>query len=107
MSRLKQSASFMEYLIATHPQITDLRRLECFNCLGGCYNCDRNTQIPTSSSSQQRDYADPSTSFVISVQDGKIVVEYMKPGSGEVVNYYYYYSSKSARQLYQQIGLAE
>ncbi|MEI2580707.1 thymidylate synthase [Scytonema sp. PRP1] len=50
---------------------------------------------------QQRDYADPTGSFVITVQDGKILVEQMTPGSGEVVNCY---SAKSAKQLYQQIA---
>lgn len=50
---------------------------------------------------QQRDYADPTGSFVIGVQDGKIVVEQMTPGSGEVVNGY---RGKSAKQLYQQIA---
>ncbi|QDL11447.1 thymidylate synthase [Brasilonema octagenarum UFV-E1] len=50
---------------------------------------------------QQRDYADPAGSFVISVQDGKILVEQMTPGSGEVVNCFL---GKSAKQLYQQIA---
>lgn len=50
---------------------------------------------------QQRDYADPSGSFVISVQDGKVVVEHMTPGSGEVVNCY---SGRSASQIYRQIA---
>ncbi|BAY43459.1 hypothetical protein SAMD00079811_10390 [Scytonema sp. HK-05] len=50
---------------------------------------------------QQRDYADPTGSFVIAVQEGKILVEQMTPGSGEVVNCY---SGKSAKQLYQQIA---
>jgi thymidylate synthase len=50
---------------------------------------------------QQRDYADPTGSFVITVQDGKIFVEHMTPGSGEVVNCY---SGKSAKPLYQQIA---
>ncbi len=48
-----------------------------------------------------RDYADPAGSFVITVQDGNIIVEHMTPGSGEVVNCY---SSKSATQLYRQIA---
>lgn len=50
---------------------------------------------------QQRDYADPAGSFVINVQDGKIIVEHMTPGSGEVVNCY---SGKVASQLYRQIA---
>ncbi|MGH7998377.1 MAG: thymidylate synthase [Brasilonema sp.] len=49
----------------------------------------------------QRDYNDPTGSFVITVQDGKILVEYMTPNSGEVVNCYL---GKSAKQLYQQIA---
>lgn len=50
---------------------------------------------------QQRDYTDPSGSFLIRLDDGKIVVEHLTPGSGEVVNCY---SAKSARKLYQQIA---
>lgn len=50
---------------------------------------------------QQRDYADPSGSFVISVRDSKILVEHMTPGSGEVINCY---SGKSASQLRRQIA---
>ena len=38
---------------------------------------------------------------MISVQDGKIVVEHTTPGSGEVINCY---SAKSASQLYRQIS---
>ncbi|AFZ22461.1 thymidylate synthase [Cylindrospermum stagnale PCC 7417] len=49
---------------------------------------------------QQRDYADPAGSFVITVQDSSIFVEHMTPGSGEVVNCY---SGKSASQLSRQI----
>lgn len=45
---------------------------------------------------QQRDYSDPSGSFVITVQNDEIIVEHMTPGSGEVVNCY---SGKSAQQL--------
>ncbi len=50
---------------------------------------------------QQRDYADPSGSFVITVRDNKILVEHMTPGSGEAVNCY---SGQSASQLYKQIA---
>jgi thymidylate synthase len=50
---------------------------------------------------QQRDFDDPSGSFVVSVQDCKIIVEHMTPGSGEVINCY---SGKYAKQLYQQIA---
>ncbi|HEY9845166.1 MAG TPA: hypothetical protein V6D03_03125, partial [Candidatus Caenarcaniphilales bacterium] len=51
---------------------------------------------------KQRDYADPSGSFTISVQDNAIVVEHMTPGSGEVVNCY---SGSSANQLIRQIAV--
>jgi thymidylate synthase len=50
---------------------------------------------------KQRNYDDPSGCFVISVQDGKILVEHMTPGSGEVINCY---SGKLASQLYRQIA---
>ncbi|KJH71197.1 thymidylate synthase [Aliterella atlantica] len=50
---------------------------------------------------QERDYADPSGSFVINIQDSEIVVEHMTPGTGEVVNCY---SGKSATQLCRQIA---
>ncbi len=49
----------------------------------------------------QRDYADPSGSFVITVQDDNIIVEHMTPGSGEVINCYW---GKSARQIFRQIA---
>lgn len=49
----------------------------------------------------QRDYADPSGSFVINIQNGEIVVEHMTPGTGEVVNCY---SGKSATGLCRQIA---
>ncbi len=50
---------------------------------------------------QQRDYADPSGNFAISVKEGEIIVEHTTPGSGEVVNCY---SGKSASQLSRQIA---
>ncbi len=50
---------------------------------------------------QRREYADPSGNFVVSVQDGKILVEHMTPGSGEVINCY---SGSSASQLTRQIS---
>ena len=50
---------------------------------------------------QQRDYADPSGSFVISVQDDKIIVEHTTPGSGEVVNCY---AGKTALQIFRQLA---
>ncbi len=50
---------------------------------------------------QQRDYTDPSGSFVITLQEGEILVEHLTPGSGEVVHCY---AGKTAAQLYQQIA---
>ncbi|NES80230.1 MAG: thymidylate synthase [Moorea sp. SIO2B7] len=50
---------------------------------------------------RQRDYNDPSGSFLITVKDYNIVVEHMTPGSGEVVNCYY---GKDARHIYQTIA---
>jgi thymidylate synthase len=64
-------------------------------------NADKLIQSQYAKICQQRDYDDPSGSFVISVQDGKILVEHMTPGSGEVINCY---SGKSASQLYRQIA---
>ncbi|HIK56293.1 MAG TPA: thymidylate synthase [Synechococcales cyanobacterium M55_K2018_004] len=56
---------------------------------------------------QQRDYNDPSGSFVISLQGteqaSEILVEHMTPGSGEVIGCY---SGKTATHLYQQIAAA-
>lgn len=52
---------------------------------------------------QNRNFADPSGSFVVSLLANEIVVEQMTPGSGEVVACY---SGKSAKQLYQQIAQA-
>jgi thymidylate synthase len=63
-------------------------------------NADKLIQSQYAKICQQRNYDDPSGSFVISVQDGKIVVEHMTPGSGEVINCY---SGKLASQLYRQI----
>ena len=64
-------------------------------------NADKLIQSQYAKICQQRDYADPSGSFVISVQNGNIIVEQMTPGSGEVVGCY---SGKTARHLYQQIA---
>lgn len=52
---------------------------------------------------QNRDYSDPSGSFVITLQASEILVEHMTPGSGEVVNCYV---GKTAQKLYQQIAAA-
>jgi thymidylate synthase len=66
-------------------------------------NADNLIQTQYAKICQQRDYDDPSGSFVISVQDSNIVVEHMTPGSGEAINCY---SGKSAKLLYQQIAAA-
>jgi thymidylate synthase len=50
---------------------------------------------------QNREYSDPSGSFVVTLQAGEILVEHMTPGSGEVVNCY---AGKTAQNLYQQIA---
>ena len=50
---------------------------------------------------QQRDYDDPCGSFSIELREGKIVVEHLTPGTGEVVNCY---GGRSAMKLYQQIA---
>jgi len=64
-------------------------------------NADKLIQRQYTKICQQRNYADPSGNFMISVQDSKIVVEHTTPGSGEVINCY---SGKSASQLYRQIA---
>jgi thymidylate synthase len=64
-------------------------------------NADNLIQTHYTKIYQQRDYNDPSGSFVINIQNGKIVVEHMTPGSGEVINNY---SGEFAKQLYQQIA---
>jgi len=64
-------------------------------------NADKLIQSQYAKLCKQRNYDDPSGSFVISVQDGKILVEHMTPGSGEVINCY---SGKLASQLYRQIA---
>ncbi len=52
---------------------------------------------------QQRDYADPSGNFAISVQGDQILVEHLTPGSGEGVNSY---RGKSASHLSRKIVAA-
>jgi thymidylate synthase len=64
-------------------------------------SADKLIQSHYAKTCQQRDYADPSGSFIINVQDDNILVERMTPGSGEVLNCY---SGKSASQLYRQIA---
>jgi len=64
-------------------------------------NADNLIQTQYAKICQQRDFDDPSGSFVITVQDGKIIVEHMTIGSGEVINCY---SGKSAKKLYQQVA---
>jgi len=51
---------------------------------------------------QSRDYSDPAGNFLITVQDGNIIVEHITPGSGEVINCY---AGKSATQLSWKILL--
>ncbi len=50
---------------------------------------------------KEREYADPSGSFAVTIELGTIVVDHLTPGSGEIVHRY---SGKSARKLYQQIA---
>ncbi|ACB49733.1 hypothetical protein cce_0382 [Crocosphaera subtropica ATCC 51142] len=50
---------------------------------------------------QQKNYTDPSGSFLISIKNNQIIVEHITPGSGEVVNCY---SGKTAKQVYQKIA---
>jgi thymidylate synthase len=64
-------------------------------------NADKIIQCQYPKICQQRDFADPAGSFVITIQNGEILVEHMTPGSGEVVDCY---SGKSAKKLYQQIA---
>lgn len=64
-------------------------------------NADKLIQHQYSKIFQQKDYADPSGNFLISIQDGTILVEHTTPGSGEVVNCY---SGKSASLLSRQIA---
>ena len=64
-------------------------------------NADKLIQTQYAKICQQRNFADPSGNFAISVQNGQILVEQMTPGSGEVVNHY---SGRSASQLYRQIA---
>jgi thymidylate synthase len=49
---------------------------------------------------KNQDYSDPVGNFIISNQEGKVVVEHTTPGSGEVVNCY---SNKSAYKVSQEI----
>jgi thymidylate synthase len=48
-----------------------------------------------------QDYADPAGSFVITVNDGMVIVEHITPHDGEVINCF---SGKSIRNLYQTIA---
>ncbi len=50
---------------------------------------------------RQREYGDKSGSFAIYLQEERIMIEHLTPGSGEVINCY---SGKSAQKLYQQIA---
>ncbi|WP_267383616.1 thymidylate synthase [Cyanobacterium sp. uoEpiScrs1] len=51
---------------------------------------------------QEKNFNDPSGSFLISVKDNCIVVEHITPGSGEVIKCY---SGKIARKIYKKIAL--
>lgn len=62
---------------------------------------DRLIEEQYSNICKQRDFNDPTGSFVISLQDSFIIVEHTTPGTGEVVNCY---TGTSARKLYQQIA---
>lgn len=64
-------------------------------------NADKVIQSQYPKICASRNYADPHGSFVITMQDDKIVVEHMTPGSGEVINCYF---GKLAMQLYRQIA---
>lgn len=64
-------------------------------------NADRLIKTQYAKICQQRDYHDPTGNFVITVQSGKIMVEQMTPGSGEVVNRY---EGRSALSLYRKIA---
>jgi thymidylate synthase len=64
-------------------------------------NADRVIRMQYPRITQQRDFADPSGSFTIAVQNNEIFVEHLTPGAGEVVNHF---SGKSAKQLYQRIA---
>lgn len=64
-------------------------------------NADRLIASEYAKICRQRDYTDPSGSFLISLQAQQILVERLTPGSGEVVACY---GGKSAKQLYQAIA---
>lgn len=66
-------------------------------------NADRLIQSQYHRIVQQRDYADPSGNFIISLRDREIVVEQTTPGAGEVVGCYV---GASASQVYRQIAIA-
>lgn len=63
-------------------------------------NADRllQTQYPHC---QPRTYSDPAGSFLISLEEGQILVEHLTPGSGEVVGCF---SGKTAAALYRQLA---
>jgi len=52
---------------------------------------------------RDRQFADPSGSFLVGVAGGQITVEQLTPGSGEVVNCW---QGKTAKRLYQMIASA-
>jgi thymidylate synthase len=93
-------ATCSEYNLNMGPLITISQSAHIYD---DCWeNADNLIQSQYPKICKQRDYADPSGSFVISVQDDKIIVEHMTPGSGETINCY---CGKSAMQLYRQIAV--
>ena len=88
-----------EYDLRRGPLITISQSAHIYD---DCWeNADNLIQTQYAKICQERDFDDPSGSFVITVQDERIIVEHMTPGSGEVINCY---SGKYAKQLYQQIA---
>ncbi len=64
-------------------------------------HADRVIEQEYKKAQDKRDEFDPSGSFLISLQDTKIVVEHLTPGSGEVVDCY---SGTSAKKIYRHIA---
>ncbi len=50
---------------------------------------------------QEKQYADPSGSYLIFIKNNQISVEHITPGSGEIVNCYF---GKSAKKIYNKIA---
>lgn len=101
-------AEELQHAWAAHPRPLHLGPLitisQSAHIYDDCWeNADRLIATQYARIHQQRDYADPSGSFVITLHNGEIQVEQMTPGSGETVGCY---SGKTATQLYQQIAAA-